>query len=109
MRRLRAIKQKTVNEQYPVARIDDICTDLDSAPCFVSLEGLTGYRHIRVRVEARPKTAFFTNNGLFVFNLMAFSLANATPTFQCLLDRLLSEPIGEDIAAYLADILMHAS
>ena len=73
----RQLKHQTGNDQYPLPRIDEIFTDLPDAHCFVSLDLLIGYHHIPCRVEHMPKTAFITQKGLFVFNVMPFGLCNA--------------------------------
>ena len=44
-----------------------------------------GKHHIPVRIEDRQKSAFLTQKGLFLFNVMPFALCNAPATFQRLL------------------------
>ena len=57
---------------YP--RIHEIFTSLHNAFCFVALDLLMVYHQIPVREQDRPKTAFITHKGLYVFNVMPFGL-----------------------------------
>ena len=67
-----------------------------------------GYHQISVKEEDRPKTAFITHKGLFLFNRMPFGLCNAPATFQRLMDSLFESKIGEELLVYLDDILVFA-
>ena len=69
--------QQSGKDQKQLPRIDEICTDVHEAHSFLSFELLKGYRQIPVRVEYRPKTAFLTQPGLFLFTVMPFGLPNA--------------------------------
>ena len=102
----RQLNQLTIKDAYPLPRIDEIFTSLHNAFCFVALDLLMGYHQIPVREEDRPKTAFITHKGLYVFNVMPFGLCNAPATFQRVMDTIFREQIGKDLAAYL-DALRH--
>ena len=100
--------QMTIKDAYPLPRIDEIFTSIHNVFCFVALDQLMGYDQIPVREEDRPKTAFITHKGLYVFNVMPFGLCNAAATFQRLMDGIFRDQIGKDLAAYLDDLLMYA-
>ena len=104
----RKLNQLTGKDQYPLPRIDDIFISLHDAHCFLSLDLLMGYHQIPVPAEDRPKTAFVTHKGLFVFTVMPFGLCNAPATFQRLMDTIFRNNIGSDIAVYLDDLLLYA-
>ena len=89
----------TIKDDYPLPRIDEIFTSVHNAYCFVALDLLMGYNQIPVREEDRPKTAFITYKGLYVFTVMPFALCNAPTTFQRLMDAIFREQIGKDVAA----------
>ena len=67
-----------------------------------------GYHQIPVKESDRPKTAFITHKGLFMFRRMPFGLCNAPATFQRLLDTLFCTELGRRILIYLDDLLMFA-
>ena len=81
----RQLNQITIKDAYPLPRMDEIFTSLHNNFCFVALDLLMGYHQIPVREEDRPKTAFITHKGLYVFNVMPFGLCNAPATFQRLM------------------------
>ena len=68
----RQLNDQTIKDAYPLPRIDDIFTSLHSAQNFVALDLLMGYHQITVAEADRPKTAFITHRGLFVYNKMPF-------------------------------------
>ena len=104
----RQLNQMTIKDAYPLARIEEIFTSVHNAYCFVALDLLIGYHQIPVREEDRPKTAFITHKGLYVFNMWPFGLCNAPATFQRLMDGIFRAHIGKDLAAYLDDLLKYA-
>ena len=67
-----------------------------------------GFHEISIKKEARPKTAFVTHRGLFMFNRMPFGLCNAPATFQRRMDNLFQTEIGKIILIYLDDLLLFA-
>ena len=67
-----------------------------------------GYHQISVKEADRPKTAFITDRGLFMFNRMPLGVCNATATFQRLIDSLFETEIGRELLVYLDDILIFA-
>ena len=62
----------TIKDAYPLPRIEDILVGLSKAKYFISLDLLIGYHQISVKEADRPKTAFVTHRGLFMFNRMPF-------------------------------------
>ena len=104
----RQLNDQTIKDAYPLPRIDDIFTSLHSAHCFIALDLLMGYHQILVAELDRPKTAFITHKGLFVYNKMPFGLCNAAATFQRLMDTIFRAHLGIDTSAYLDDVLTYA-
>ena len=104
----RRLNKDTVKDAYPLPRIDDIITELRGSKFFASLDLLMGYHQISIKMEDRPKTAFITHRGLFMFNRMPFGLCNAPATFQRLMDNLFQTEIGRILLVYLDDLLLFA-
>ena len=98
----------TIKDGYPFPRIEEIFTSLHKAYCLQALDLLMGYHQIPVREEDRPKNAFITPKGLYLFKVMRFGLGNAPSTFQSLMDGIFRHEIGKDLAVYLDDLLMYA-
>lgn len=101
-RKLNAITQK---DRHPLPHIDDQIDRLRDYKYFTVLDLFSGYYQIPMEEEAKPKTAFSTNEGHYEFNRMPFGLANAPSIFQRLMNKILN-PLGSNVAtAYLDDIL----
>ena len=55
--------------------------------------------------EAKRKTAFMTNEGLFQFRVMPFTLCNAPATFERFMDRVLCGMRWSRCLVYLDDVI----
>ncbi|XP_036346322.1 uncharacterized protein LOC118755602 [Rhagoletis pomonella] len=102
-RRLNAI---TTTDTYPLPRMDDLLHAAKATPFMSTIDLKAGYWQIKMAPAAKPKTAFTTPFGIFVFNRMPFGLKNAPATFQRLIDKFRSELPHILILAYLDDIII---
>jgi hypothetical protein len=99
------IKQ-TVNNRYPLPRIDDIFYQLAGSTVFSSLDLAQGYHHIRISEEDAPKTVFRILFGQYQFKVLSFGLTNAPATFQRIMNHVFYKFIGKFVLVYLNDILI---
>ena len=102
-RRLNSI---TVRDVYPLPRVDDILGRLTGARYFTSLDLQKGFWQLPVTKEHREKTAFVTPDGLFEFLCMPFGLCGAPPSFQRLMDKVLSGLKWKECLCYMDDVLI---
>ena len=80
---------------------------LHSAKISTTLDLHSGYYHIGLTEEAKPKTAFVTPHGKWHFNMVPFGLAQALLYFQQLMNQVLQ---GLDVAiVYLNDIVIFSN
>ena len=70
----RRLKDVTVNDAYPLPRIDDTLDMLAGKQWFSTLDLASGYWQVSLSQEARVKTAIATHSDLFQFRVMPFSL-----------------------------------
>jgi len=103
----RRLNEQTVKDTYQLPLIQEIFNALAGNKFFIALDLLMGYHQIAIKPEDRLKTAFFAEQGLYMFNLMPFGLCNAPATFQRLMDRIFVEDLFKDILAYLDDLLVY--
>ena len=72
----RPINLGTIQNKYPLPRINDLYDQLASSSVFSKLDLRLGYHQIRVREEDIPKTAFVTRYGSYEYTVMSFGLTN---------------------------------
>ena len=99
---------KGVLSLVPLPKIDEIYACLKGSKVFSTLDRCSGYHHVEMTEEVRPKTAFTLpdNLGKWEFLRCPFGLAQAPAYFQRLINEVLA-PF--DFAfGYLDDILIYS-
>ncbi|UYV71003.1 hypothetical protein LAZ67_8001384 [Cordylochernes scorpioides] len=85
----RKLNEVTVNEVYPIPRIDDVMDTLQGSKYFSAIDLKSGYWQVEIEERDKEKTAFTTAHGLYEFNVMPFSLFNAPDIFERSMDNAL--------------------
>src|SRR4051794_5360295 len=104
----RPINQATIQNKYPLPRINDLYDQLAGSKVFSKLDLRLGYHQIRVREEDIPKTAFITRYGSYEYTVMSFCLTNAPATFSRLMNYIFMEYLNKFVVVYLDDILVYS-
>ena len=104
----RGINKKTIPDQYPIPRIDDLIDAVGrcKGKIFTTLDLMKGYHQIKMAPDSRDKTAFTCHLGLFQYRRMPFGLTNAPATFQRLMNKLFSGRDWSFVFVYLDDLLI---
>ncbi|GJY85194.1 putative reverse transcriptase domain-containing protein [Tanacetum coccineum] len=76
----RELNKLTINNRYPLPRIDDLIDQLQGSQYFSKIDLRSGYHQLRVHEDDIPKTAFRTRYGHFEFTLIPFDLTNELET-----------------------------
>ena len=73
---------------------------------FETLDLASGYWQVGLDTDAKAKSAFLADGGLYAFNVMPFGLTNAPATFERLMDKLLAGLQWEILLVYLDDLII---
>ena len=74
----------------PLPKIDEIYAQLKGSKIYSTFDMRSGYYHMVLSVESRPKTAFVSSFGKWEFKRCLFRLAQAPAYFQRLVNEVLS-------------------
>ena len=97
-------KAKGVLTLVPLPKIDEIYAKLKWSRIYTTLDLRSGYHHMALSRESRPKSAFVTPMGKFEFTQCPFGLLKCQHIFKRLINEVLH---GLDFAfGYLNDILV---
>ena len=99
-------KAKGVLTLVPLSKIDEIYARLRGSTIYSALDMTSGYHHMELSEEAKPKSAFVTTIDKYEFNRCPFRLVQAPAYFQRLVNKVL---VGLPfIFGYLDDVLIYS-
>ena len=102
----RALNDVTRKDSYPLPNIPDCFDALGGTEWFSSIDLQSGYWQLGMSPSDAPKTAFTCSEGLFQFKVLPFGCCNGVPTFQRLMDYVLSGLRWKVCLLYLDDIIV---
>ena len=103
----RALNEVMRKFVWPMPKVEDIFSQLNSAKYFSTLDLRAGYHHIGLTTDSIPKTAFTSPFGKCEYIKACFGLAQAPAYFQELMTGILKDlPFA---IAYLDDIIIYSS
>ncbi|KAL0400151.1 UNVERIFIED_CONTAM: hypothetical protein Sradi_2358400 [Sesamum radiatum] len=90
-------------DPYPFPRIDLLVDSTAGYEFFSMMDAYQGFHQIFMAEEDRIKTLFITDQGIYCYNVMPFSLKNA---YQRLVNRMFKNQIGSTMEVYVDDMLV---
>nr|GEZ09297.1 hypothetical protein [Tanacetum cinerariifolium] len=104
----RELNKLTVKNRYPLPRIDDLFDQLQGSSVYSKIDLRSGYHQLRVREEDVLKMAFRTRYGHYEFQVMPFSLTNASAVFMDLMNRVCKPYLDKFVIVFIDDILIYS-
>ena len=86
--------------------MNELCNHVGGSTIFANPDLKSGYHPIWIKEGNEWKTAFRTRYGHFEYLVMPFGLANATATFQNMMNKIFKDMINWGIVIYLDGILI---
>ena len=84
-------------DNYPLPRVDVLVDSTAQHQLLSFMDAFSGYNLIRMDEANQEKTSFVTNQGLFCYKVMPFSLKNAGATYQRLMNKMFANQIGRNV------------
>lgn len=91
-------------EQYPIPRLEDLCSTLSEGKKFSKLDLSHAYQQVLVDEESPQFLTINTQRGLFTYQRLPFGVMSAPAIFQRIMEGLV-QGIPK-VAIYLDDILI---
>ena len=102
----RRLNSHTIQNAYPLPRIDDSLDALGGSRWFCTLDLASGYWQVGMFKSAQEKSAFITSGGMYSWKVMPFGLSTAPGTFEQLMETVLSGLQWETCLIYLDDVIV---
>jgi hypothetical protein len=77
----RPLNLQTRRDAFPMPLVEDVISQLGRSAWYSALDLQSGFWQIKMALEDVDKTALITKSSLYDWNVMPFSLKNATSTF----------------------------
>lgn len=104
----RPTNAKTIRNQFPLPRIDDLLDQLSGSTVWSALDMTSAYHQCRLLESDIGRTAFKVPEGLFEFRVLCFGLTNSPAVFSQMMMKLFRPYIGKFLLIYLDDLLVYS-
>jgi hypothetical protein len=104
----RQLNKYTINNKYPLPRIDDLIDQLRGEKIFLKIDLRSRYHQVRIKEEDIHKTTFSSQYGHYEFLVVRFGLTNEPTVFMCLMNGIFINYLDKFFIVFLDDILIYS-
>lgn len=98
--------EQTIEDKYPLPRIEEILENLERSQYFTALDLAQGFHQILMNQDYTEKTGFTVENGHWEYVRIPFCLKNVPATFQRMTDRVLMDYLHKFCFVYMDDVII---
>lgn len=100
----RGLNNTTKKDTYPLPQIKDMIDKMHGMRYWSALDAASAYWSIPLQECDKEKTAFSVPRGKYEFEVMTYGLCNAGPSYQRMIDMVLSGLAPNRVLAYIDDV-----
>jgi hypothetical protein len=104
----RSLNAVTIENKYPLPRIDVLFDQLVEARVFSKIDLRSGYHQIKIRASDIPKTAFSTRYRLYEYLVMSLGLTNVPAYSMYLMNSVFMLDLDKFVLVFIDDILVYS-
>lgn len=104
----RDLNSKTIPDSHPIPRPADIKQALYKAKWLTTMDGQSGFHHLKIADKDKEKTAFVSGDSQWQFGRLPFGVMNGPPAFQRVMNEVLQEFLWLFVFIYIDDIIVHS-
>jgi len=97
-----------IKNKYPLPKIDDIFYHLRGATFFSKIDLRSEYHQVKIKDEDIHKTNFIMRYEHYGFVVVPFGFTNASTTFMCLMNNVLSKYLNKFVLVFVDDIMVYS-
>ena len=96
-------------DAYPLPNIDKLVDNSTNFKLLYFMDAYSGYNQIPMTKMDKKYTAFMTELGNYYYNLMPFRPENVGATYQCMMNKVFCNEIGDMLEVYMDDMIFKST
>ena len=100
------INKACPKDSFPLPKINQLVDATTWHELLNFLDVYSGYNQIHMHQPDQEHIAFLTDQGLYCYKVMPFSLKNSGATYQPLINKMFKEQIWKTMKVYVNDVLV---